>query len=235
MDGRNPHELRQALKYFEPDNPYYYQCPVFRVLVLKLVFLKFVKRIVGRVLGIPYGLREEDPQVDDVSDQTFDSVGKKLDGERVAKLSSALARYALCYTFIMTVAWRKAITYKRKHPYVYQHGDFEDDLRGQEPVTHTEYKSFEADIDEADREERFRQKFLKVLSPVMSKRDSELIWLRKAKKWEYRDLSPEFEKSIEALRVRVHRLWPKAEEILSDPSVQRYLFGEDGEDDAKHD
>ncbi len=230
MDGRDPRELLQALRYFEPDITSYYQCPLFREHVIKTIFLKVVKGKIGSVLKIPYGLREEDPTIDNLSDQTFADVKKSLDEKRLTNLTTALARYALCYAFLMTVATYNAITYSRKHPYLYNHGDFDEDLRGQEAVTQPEYKSFEADTEE--REERFQQRLFEVLSPVMSKRDCELIWLRKARKWDFRDLSPEFDKSMGALRVRVHRLWPKAEKILSDPMVQRYLLGED---DARHD
>jgi DNA-directed RNA polymerase specialized sigma24 family protein len=232
MDGKNPLELLQALKYFDIHNPHYYRCAVFRGPVMKIVFRKVVEQKIGAVLRIPFGLREDDPDIDNIADQTFDDVKEHLDAELLGKLTAAQARYATCYAFIMKVATNNAITYQRKHPFLSMHGDFDDDLYGQEAVTQAEYKSSEADSEEQEREERFKERLFQILSSVMSKKDCELIWLRIAKGWDYRDLSAKFKKSMGALRVRFHRMWPKAKEILSDPTVQEYLSGEDN---AKHD
>src|ERR1041385_33067 len=102
MDSRTPQELLQALKFFDVDHPLYYECPVFRGPVMKIVFGKPVKGKIASVLRIPFGLREDDADIDNIADQTFYDVKVNLDGERLAKLTTALARYALCYAFIIT-------------------------------------------------------------------------------------------------------------------------------------
>ena len=233
MDSKNPQALIQALICFKSDDPTFYNSPLFRGPLVRSIYEEQVRRKIGGVIKIPFGLRQDDPDIDELTDQTFDKVEENLDGEQVAEQSSPLARYRTCRGLVMKVATNNAIDFLRKNPFVWNHGEIDDDLLGT-PVTQVEYMSLEAaaqaEAEFEEMEERIKQTLREFLRRVMSDGEFEIFWLRHAKGLDYQELSVQFEKPAGAIRVQICRLRVKAKLILNDPLVRKRMLGEDNDE-----
>jgi DNA-directed RNA polymerase specialized sigma24 family protein len=227
---------RQMLQYFYPDDRAYYDSHQFRTTIVQKVFGDQVRRKIAAIIGIPYGLIREDPDVDDLYDETFDMVRKYLNAALIAGRPTPDYRYATCGSFVLTIASNRAISFKTKNPYVWKHGDLSDDLHGKHPVTENEYMSYEAaelaDLEEQANEDAARQRVRDVLCTKISEEELEILWLFAVRGWDVRELQTLLGKSYAATRMQVYRLRIKAREVLNDPEVLRHLFAEDGLDEA---
>lgn len=222
---------RQMLQFFYPDNPAYYDSHQFRTTIVQKVFGDQVRRKISSIIGIPYGLILEDPDVDDLHDETFNMVRKYLNADLIASRPTPDYRYATCCSFILTIASNRAISFKMKNPYVWKHGDLADDLRGKHPVTENQYMSYEAaelaDLEEEVNEDAARQRAREVLCTKISEDELEILWLFAVQGWDIRELQALLGKSYAATRMQVYRLRIKAREVLNDPENRGRLFGED--------
>ena len=222
---------RQMLQYFYPDDRAYYDSRQFRTAIVQKVFGDQVRRKIASIIDIPYGLIRDDPDVDDLYDETFDLVRKYLNADLIASRPTPDYRHATCRSFVLTIALNRAIGFKTKNPYVWRHGDLSDDLRGKHPVTENEYMSYEAaelaDLEEQSNEDAARQRVREVLCTKISEDDLEILWLFAVQGWDVRELQARLGKSYAATRMQVYRLRIKAREVLNDPEVRRQLFGED--------
>lgn len=233
MDGKNPHAaLIQALECFKSNDPRFYDSPLFRGALVRTIFEEQVRRKAGFVIKIPLGLRQEDPDIDELTDMTFDKVEEDLDEERIAEQPTPLARYRTCRALVLKVVTNIAIDFVKKNPFVWDHGDINDDLIGKS-VTQDKYISLEAavqaDTELQKTEARIKQTLREFLRPVMGDSAFEIFWLREAKRLDYQELSVRFEKSAEAIRVQICRLRAKAKLILNDPLVRKRMLGEDND------
>jgi RNA polymerase sigma factor (sigma-70 family) len=231
MDSNYPQAI-QTLKHFESDDPNFYNSPLFHWILVRIIFEQPVRRKTGGVIKVPFGLRQDDPDIDELTDKTFKDVMEKLDGKKIAQQTSPLARYVTCRAFVMRVATNNAIDFLRKNPFVWNHGDIADDLLWRS-VTQGEYMSLEAatqaDSELQEKEERIKQTLREFLRPVMSERNFEFFWLRHVRKLEYKELSVRFDKTEGALRVKFYLLLKKAKSILDDPLVRKRMLGEDND------
>lgn len=223
---------RQMFRYFfYPDDRAYYDSHQFRTTIVQKVFGNQVRRKIASIIGIPYGLIHEDPDIDDLYDETFDLVRKYLNADLIASRPTPDYRYATCCAFVLTIASNRAISFKTKNPFIWTHGELSDDLRGKHPVTEDEYMSYEAaeqaDLEEEANEHAAWQRAREVLCPRLSERELKILWMLAVQGRGIRELQVFLEKSYEATRMQVYRLRVKAREVLNDPEVRRRLLGED--------
>lgn len=227
---------RQIFQCFYSDDPDYYDRYEFRSTIVRQVFEDQVRRKIVSIIGTPTGLRHEDPDADNLTDETFDAVRKYLNPHLIASRPTPERRCKTTGSFVLTIASHLAISFKVKNPYIWKHGDLFEDLHGRHPVTENPYLSYEAaelaDLEEQANEAIARERVRQVLCPKISEDELEILWLFGVRGWGIRELQALLGKSYAATRTQVFRLRKKAKTVLNDPDVRRRLLGEDDLDEA---
>lgn len=225
-----PGVLSRVLEYFTSDDPGYYDSLRFRRTVIEKLYASGVRQKIARAVKMPPGFERDDPDIDNLTEETFAQVRRKLDANLIAKCPTPDSRFKKCTGFVMTLAYHKGIDFKRKHPALWQHGEFNEELVGWEPSMEPAHKSiqaqFLAESQELAKESDAKDRLRKALGRKVTDTNFEIFWLATIERLKRREIQARFPKlTTNYIGVMVHRVLVAAAEILSDPVVLRRLLG----------
>jgi len=211
-------------EFFKSKDPDFYKKLAFHK-KLPTVFGPSVKRHIGSILDVPAGLRQDDPDIDNLADDTFERCRKKLDAKRIAEGKTRELRCFTCWAFLLRVATNLSIDFIRKNGKPWNHKRFIEDLL---TVTPEEY-----DFDETLIKPGLNKDVLRnFLSRHIPPDDLEMLYLRYDQGCPPREINERFKRcSPNLICVRINRALAVARRVLTPEVIEQLKRGENGQQD----
>jgi len=196
---------QELFKYFESIDPVFYDSFEFRLKLPELFRLQ-AKREIGDVLGIPPGLRQDDPEIDDLADKTFAKCQKSLKGERIADGKTKEIRCFKCWRYVLRAANSVAIDFMRKNGTPWNHEEFLESLLILNPEAHDSGRYTSIDI----------EVLRSFLSAHIPPDNLEMFFLRYAEGLPPREIQERFKDlSANYISVKINRAMATARRVLT--------------------
>jgi DNA-directed RNA polymerase specialized sigma24 family protein len=127
MTDKSSKPGQELFKFFESKDPVYYDSFEFRR-KLRDLFESRVRAKVDGILKIPEGSRWDNPDIDNVTDDTFEKCQKSLDSNRIAQGLTPEIRCYTCWAFMLLVAQSVATDFVRKNGRPWSYEEYTDEL-----------------------------------------------------------------------------------------------------------
>lgn len=228
----------QYLNLFESKEPLFYESPVFRQAFPEL-FRPSIEKKIGTVLWIPRGQRFENPEIDDLRDETIAVCQWKLSGYQIVygdnelkqdnvvkQDNSAVSRYLNFRRFVLKTTTNVSIRYLRRKGRPWYHRDDErlSDQYSRNPT------SFADGLD-LQKNKRTFMELRECLGLKVKDLDFEMFRLRHEEGMRPREINQMYQElTVNLIRVKICRVKKALETLLRDPNVVRRLRGEEDDD-----
>jgi hypothetical protein len=230
------HLQLNCLKFFESEEPLFYESPQFRK-VLPKIFRSSVERKIATVLWIPSGQRFENAEIDDIRDETFAQCQWQLDGYQIVngdnkvngndtgkRDNTPMFRYQNGRRFVLRIATNAAVRARRRKGRLY-YVPLQVDLVTDGPPCGRLSDTAVGSGPQGNR--TYFEKLRGALGSKVKDLDFELFRLRCEEGMQPREINQMYsELTLNLIRVKIWRVKKAVRILLTDPNAVRRLRGE---------
>lgn len=210
MTDKSSKPGQELFKFFESDDPPYYDSFEFRR-KLRDLFESRVRAKIDGILKIPEGSRWENPDIDNVTDDTFEKCQKSLDSKRIAQGLTPEIRCYTCWAFMLLVAQSVATDFVRKNGRPWSHEEYTDELLLVDPQP-----------DPADSSGLDIKRLRRFLARYIPPDDLEMFFLRHAEGLPPREINEHYKHlSPNHIRVKLYRTMSIVRKVLTPAVIEQ--------------